>query len=103
MAAKQFVAFPSIEKYSDVQHHLESHPANSKGTCKIHGTHADVVFDCVNGTMWAQSRNRVITCDKDNCGFAAFVHSVEQLNETSLSLSPEVRDLRASHLSSQAD
>ena len=51
-----------------------------EGTVKLHGTHADVVFrkNVQNGTweMWCESRNRVLTVEQDNCGFANFIHSI---------------------------
>jgi hypothetical protein len=42
------------------------------GTVKLHGTNASVVQK--DGEIIVQSRNRVITVDKDNAGFAKFVH-----------------------------
>lgn len=41
-----------------------------KGTVKVHGTNAAIVIDHDNGTYYTQSRNRIITPDDDNCGFA---------------------------------
>jgi hypothetical protein len=47
-----------------------------KGTVKLHGTNAGVSFNAPSG-MWAQSRENIITPEKDNAGFAFFVHSNE--------------------------
>lgn len=42
-----------------------------KGTTKLHGTNASVIFDDVDGYR-PQSRERVLTIKNDNFGFAAF-------------------------------
>lgn len=47
-----------------------------KGTVKLHGTNAAVSFNAPSG-MWAQSRENIITPEKDNAGFAFFAHSHE--------------------------
>jgi hypothetical protein len=49
------------------------------GTVKLHGTNSGVVFSCKSGNpqLWAQSRNRVLTPEKDNQGFATFVKERE--------------------------
>jgi hypothetical protein len=41
---------------------------------KLHGTNAAVVVTR-DGDVYAQSRNRIITPENDNCGFAAWVES----------------------------
>lgn len=45
-----------------------------KGTVKLHGTNAAVSYNKVGG-LWAQSRENIITVEKDNAGFAFFVES----------------------------
>jgi len=45
-----------------------------KGTVKLHGTNAAVSYN-ENGGLWAQSRENIITVEKDNAGFAFFVDS----------------------------
>jgi hypothetical protein len=45
-----------------------------KGTVKLHGTNASVCFNSENG-FWVQSRQNIITIEKDNAGFAFFVES----------------------------
>jgi len=44
------------------------------GTVKLHGTNASVCFNAENG-FWAQSRENIITIEKDNAGFAFFAES----------------------------
>jgi hypothetical protein len=43
-----------------------------EGTVKLHGTNASVVLS-PSGEMYAQSRENIITVEKDNAGFAFFV------------------------------
>ena len=45
-----------------------------KGTIKLHGTNAGVSFNAPSG-IWAQSRENIITPERDNAGFAFFVES----------------------------
>ena len=45
-----------------------------KGTVKLHGTNAAVSYNKTGG-LWAQSRENIITVEKDNAGFAFFVES----------------------------
>ncbi len=42
------------------------------GTVKLHGTCSAVCYD--GEEIWAQSKNNIITPEKDNAGFAAFVY-----------------------------
>ncbi len=43
------------------------------GTVKLHGTNASVCYDGEN--LWAQSKENVLTVEKDNYGFAFFVET----------------------------
>ena len=45
---------------------------------KIHGTNAGVSYSIPDG-MWAQSRENIITVEKDNAGFAFFVNQNENI------------------------
>jgi hypothetical protein len=45
-----------------------------KGTVKLHGTNAAVSYN-TKGGLWAQSRENIITIEKDNAGFAFFTES----------------------------
>lgn len=49
-----------------------------EGKVKVHGTNAGVSYNRTKG-LWAQSRNRILTVDNDNHGFAFFVESKKQL------------------------
>ena len=49
-----------------------------KGTVKLHGTNASVCYNSEEG-LWVQSRQNVITVDKDNAGFAFFAESKKQV------------------------
>jgi DNA replication protein DnaD len=51
-----------------------------KGTVKIHGTNAGISYNSEKG-LWAQSRENIITPQKDNAGFAFFVESNNVLFE----------------------
>lgn len=92
---KKCIKFPSIEQFRNVVTNVnrksgfvgldengEAIYDNSrlkpkltfKGTVKLHGTNAAVSYNLVDG-LWAQSRENVITVEKDNAGFAFFVES----------------------------
>jgi len=43
-----------------------------RGTTKTHGTNSAVAFNLHTGDMWFQSRERIITLEQDNAGFAMF-------------------------------
>ncbi len=49
-----------------------------KGTVKLHGTNAAVSGNGSSG-IWAQSRENIITVEKDNAGFAFFVESNKEV------------------------
>lgn len=44
------------------------------GTVKLHGTNAGISYSKKDG-IWCQSRSNIITPEKDNAGFAAFVEN----------------------------
>lgn len=44
------------------------------GTVKLHGTNASISFNQISG-MWSQSRERIITPESDNAGFAMWAYS----------------------------
>ena len=43
------------------------------GTIKVHGTNAGIGYNPICKTVWAQSRNHVLSDKSDNCGFHTFV------------------------------
>ena len=90
----KMIKFPSIEQYRSIVKHVKDNTAyvgkdeegnaifnydkeypqiRFYGTPKGHGTNAGVSFDFKTGELWAQSRENIITIQKDNAGFAAFV------------------------------
>jgi len=94
---KKIIKYPSIEQFRSVvsnvnrQYNFTGLDENGdaiydpslpkpvltfKGTVKLHGTNAAVSFNAPSG-MWAQSRENIITLEKDNSGFAFFAHSNE--------------------------
>lgn len=77
--------FPSIEQYRnvvrDVLYYTKANPATVRftGTVKLHGTNACVGRNLLTGATWCQSRNNIITVEKDNAGFAAFATKQAEL------------------------
>jgi hypothetical protein len=78
----QLIRFPSIEQLRNVvktvrdranYHKIPLPVLRFNGSVKLHGTNAGVVKDVLTGEIWAQSREQIITPEKDNAGFAAFV------------------------------
>lgn len=88
------VKFASIEQYRNFVHELKRHynkvspekwptELNLRGTVKLHGTHADIVYTrCQDEDgkpcyrVHYQSRNRVLSIGYDNCGFAKFMENL---------------------------
>ena len=76
-----FVKFPSIGhlktlckevpfvKFPD---DVDLHAIEYEGTVKLHGSHWDLVSDSFAIEFQPQSRNRILTPEADNCGFAKF-------------------------------
>jgi hypothetical protein len=74
----EFIKFPSIKQYRNaikwVQAGCEFYNKRAPvipyiGTVKLHGTNAAIAR--VGGETWFQSRNRIITTEDDNAGFAS--------------------------------
>lgn len=91
---KKMIKFPSIEQFRTVVSNVNRHfnfvgldengeaiydptlpkpVITFKGTVKLHGTNAAVSYNAKE--LWAQSRENIITPEKDNAGFAFFVES----------------------------
>lgn len=49
-----------------------------RGYTKLHGTNAGVVYDYESEDFYCQSRSNVITPEKDNAGFAAFMQDKKE-------------------------
>jgi len=69
--------YPSIEQFrhtvKDVENKECSKEITFNRTVKLHGSNAAVVLDIESGEVYAQSRNRIITPEDDNAGFAKYV------------------------------
>jgi hypothetical protein len=93
--------FASIEQFRTFLKELIQHDESRnifdatytlRGTVKLHGTHADIVArrtlseDLVDPcfTLQYQSRNRILTPEQDNCGFARHMRSVPVENMSAL-------------------
>ena len=48
-----------------------------RGTIKLHGTNAGVAKNLITGELSVQSRENIITPQKDNAGFARFVENAD--------------------------
>lgn len=92
---RKMIKFPSIEQFRTIVSNVLRHfnfvgldedgeaiydttkpkpTLKFKGTVKLHGTNAAVSYN-EDGGLWAQSRENIITPEKDNAGFAFFVES----------------------------
>lgn len=89
-----FIKFPSIEQFRNIvrevrqtaaHHGIEEPELTFMGSVKLHGTNAGIGYDPETDTIWAQSRNNVITPEKDNAGFAQFVYDNEDALKNVLS------------------
>jgi hypothetical protein len=87
---KTFKKFPSIIQYSGVvkhiraQCHFNSLPLpviEFSGSIKAHGTNSGIGF-APDGEVWFQSRERLISFESDNAGFAAFGEQNQELWKT---------------------
>jgi hypothetical protein len=91
MAETLFQTFPSIVQFrniiKDINHNSNTSTITFHGSVKLHGTNAAIGLSS-NGEMWIQSRNNIITPEKDNAGFATFIHNNK---EVVLSLLEKVR------------
>lgn len=78
--SKEFRKFPSIVAFSAVVKHIRDNAKfyghslptiTFSGSVKVHGTNGCVGYDGVN--IWAQSRERILSYESDNAGFATWV------------------------------
>ena len=96
--SKRMVKFPSIEQFRTIVSNVLRHYnfvglddageaiydvtkpkpiLKFKGSVKLHGTNAAVSFN--ESGYWVQSRENIITPEKDNAGFAFFVESKKEV------------------------
>lgn len=77
----QHISFPSIEQFRSVvtnvrkycEYNCEELPVVTfTGTVKLHGSNAAVCYDPKTQQLWFQSREQIITPERDNAGFAWF-------------------------------
>lgn len=93
--SKVHILYPSIEQYRNAIHKVTCTARRSgtdangdpiydggkvlpvltyEGTVKLHGTNAAICKDFHTGEIWFQSRENVITLEKDNAGFVRHFH-----------------------------
>jgi hypothetical protein len=70
---QEHIKFPSIEQFRSVVRNAPKQTIKFTGTVKLHGTNASIVMR-PNDVFYAQSRERIITPENDNYGFAKFAH-----------------------------
>jgi len=84
----KFISYGSIGQFRDTvrscqqwfeHHQLPKGKMSFHGTVKLHGTNAGIGYDPKTGELWAQSRSNIITVEKDNAGFAAYVEKNKDL------------------------
>ena len=95
-----FKKFPSIGQFRDAvkqvqqtakYHSVELPKVTFTGTVKLHGTNAAIV--CDKQGWHVQSRERVITPESDNAGFAAWVYgNKEYWNKVHSAISGEISE-----------
>ena len=77
---KTFLKFPSIIQFANVVKHVRDTSKwnvvplptlKFSGSVKLHGTNAGIGFS-PDGDVWFQSRENLITYEKDNAGFATW-------------------------------
>lgn len=79
----QLIKFPSIDQFRNAIKHVRDNAAyhgvpvpsiEFSGTVKLHGTNAAVCYDGTSDELWFQSRENIITPEKDNAGFAMWAY-----------------------------
>ena len=83
---KQHISFPSIDQFRNTVKSVKSYcdynnvdypTLTFTGTTKIHGSNGGIVYNPATDELWCQSRENIITIEKDNAGFAWFVSQRE--------------------------
>lgn len=99
MKVKNVIKFPSIEQFRNVIRHVQQHTRYAgkdengeaiydasrplptlkfRGTVKLHGTNAGIVYDVATDSFTYQSRERVLSLTQDNAGF--MLHQMKNEN-----------------------
>lgn len=84
----KLIEYPSIEKFSDVLEKLQWKRDNQGytddfdfyGTVKLHGTNAGVVYDRETGNITCQNRNNILSLEKDNQRFYAWINREDRMS-----------------------
>lgn len=85
------IKWPSIEQLRTVVKHIRDNakwhnvPVPKvifRGSVKLHGTNAGVCRAVIDKEVWAQSRENIITVEKDNAGFATWAHKEREFFNT---------------------
>lgn len=92
-----FLSFPSIGQFknciSNIKHkcndEIKLPKLTFQGTIKLHGTHADIVYNSETEQIYSQSRNRILTLDSDNCDFALYIN--KNINQIKLLFQPLIK------------
>lgn len=92
------IKWPSIDQFRNVITHFKSMAQKLNkslptvkyhGTVKLHGTNAGILTNGVD--VWYQSRENIITPEKDNAGFANYFTQQEQDNQLVTQLFNQVK------------
>ena len=54
------------------------------GSVKIHGSNSAIVYDWATNDIYTQSRNRLLSLEEDNAGFAAYVEANKEFYKEKL-------------------
>lgn len=94
------IKFPSIEQFRNVIRHVKTHAQyvgkdesgepiydqslpiptlTFRGTVKLHGTNAGIVFDMDTREITYQSRERILSLTSDNAGFMLYMKARESI------------------------
>ncbi len=76
-SSSQYIGFDEVENKPIFDDTIKFPIITAIGTEKIHGTNAAVCFNSVDG-FWVQSRENIITVEKDNAGCALAVESKKE-------------------------
>ncbi|KAI8922375.1 hypothetical protein DFJ77DRAFT_446352 [Powellomyces hirtus] len=100
------VSYPSIQHFQKAVREIRKQYKHKetaipllrlRGTVKLHGTHADIVYrrTTAGNHLYFQSRNRVLGDLKggDNCGFAAFMRDAVKLSRVETALVDRVIEI----------
>lgn len=71
----KYIGYDEENNKAKYDYNLPDPVVKFKGSVKLHGTNSGISLDISTLEIWAQSRNNIITPDKDNAGFAFFVES----------------------------